>query len=207
MSTNSSGNQRTCDDFIGCLSQFVGAGSTWEVERNKQKTGSDVVVKIRPRSEEAAPIDARLELDFGVYLLLGVAAQFEIPFSKTYYTGRDWLTELDVLCRAVASWHFEERVIYAGEKAVYSKHQLVLENGKTIRESWGIRPILPWRKTRIVEHHYAAHSSRPAAADNSSTNTRDRSQTRWFPGFGILTSLFTEPNEEQIPTLRRPKDW
>lgn len=175
MSTSPSSNQRTCDDFIECLSQFVGAGSTWEVEKNKQKSGSDVVVKIRPRSQEAAPIDARLGLDFGVYLLFGVAAQFEIPFSKTYYTGSDWLTELDVLCRAVASGHFEERVIYVGEKAVYSKHQLVLENGKTIRESWGIRPILPWRKTRTVEHHYAAYSPRPVSASNGSSPAKPSS--------------------------------
>lgn len=172
MSASASSNQRTCEDFIECLSQFVGAGSTWEVEKNKQKSGSDVVVKIRPRSQEAAPIDARLELDFGVYLLFGVAAQFEIPFSKTYYTGSDWLTELDVLCRAVASGHFEERVIYVEEKAVYSKHQLVLGSGKTIRESWGIRPILPWRKTRTVEHHYAAYSSHPDAASNGSSPSK-----------------------------------
>src|SRR5882762_10363206 len=78
MSTSITPNQRICDDFIECLSQFVGAGSTWEVEKNKQKPGSDVVVTVRPRAQEAAPIDARLELDFGVYLLFGVAAQFEI---------------------------------------------------------------------------------------------------------------------------------
>jgi hypothetical protein len=172
MSTNIPPNQRICDDFIECLSQFVGAGSTWEVERDKERSGSDVVVKIRPRSQDAAPIDARLELDFGVYLLFGVAAQFEVPFSKTYYTGSDWLTELDMLCRAVAKGNFQERVIYIGEKAVYSKHQLMLENGKTIRESWGIRPILPWRKTRTVEHHYAAYSSHLDAASNSSSPSK-----------------------------------
>jgi hypothetical protein len=100
-------NQQICDDFIECLSQFALAGSTWEIEKDKQKSGSDVVVKIRPRSLEAAPIDARLELNFGVYLLFGVAAQFEIPFSKPYYTGKDWLTEVDVLCRAVTRGHLK----------------------------------------------------------------------------------------------------
>jgi hypothetical protein len=160
MSMSPSANRRTYDDFTECLSQFVGTVATWEVEKNKQKSGSDVVVKIRPRCQEAAPIDARLELDFGVYLLFGVAAQFEIPFSKTHYTRSDWLTELNMLCRAVTSGHFEERVTYVGQKAVYSKHQLALENGKIIQESWGIRPILPWRKTRTVVHHYAAYSSR-----------------------------------------------
>jgi len=166
MSMSSSTNRRTCDDFIECLSQFVGAGSTWEVEKNKERSDSDVVVKIMPRSQEAAPIDARLELDFGVYLLFGVATQFEIPFSRGYYTGSDWLTELDMLCRAVAKGNLQERVVYIGEKAVYSKHRLVLENGKTIRESWGVWPILPWRKTRTVEHHYAAYSSHLDAASN-----------------------------------------
>lgn len=158
-----------CDDFTECLSQFVGAGATWEVERNKQKTGSDVVVKIVPRSEKAAPIDARLELDFGIYLLFGIAAQFEIPFSKTHYSGSDWLTELDMLCHAVANGHFEERVIYVGDKAVFSEHQLVLGNGKTVREHWGIRPLFPWKKTRTVEHHYAAYSSRSADAGDGSS--------------------------------------
>jgi YD repeat-containing protein len=109
MSASRSSNQRTCDDFIECLSQFVGAGSTWEVERNKQKTGSDVVVQIRPRSQEAAPIDARLELDFGV-----------------------------------------------------------------------------WRKTRIVEHHYAAYSTRPLRAtvhllQNPLPRQHRKSKTRKTP--------------------------
>jgi len=159
MSNSSSATQQVCEDFVKCLSQVAAIGARCETEKNKEKTGSDVVVKIMPESEEASPIEARLELDFGVYLLFGVSAQFEVPFSKGYYTGADWLTELGMLCRAVASGNFEERVIYIGPKVVYSKHQLVLENGKKIRESWGIRPILPWRKTHTVEHHYAAYGA------------------------------------------------
>src|SRR5256885_10885935 len=140
MSNIASTNQKICEDFVNCLSQFAAMGARCETEKNKEKTGSDIVVKIIPETKGASPMEARLELDFGVYLLFGVSAQFEIPFSKGYYTGTDWLIELGMLCRAVATGNFEERVIFMGPKAVYSKHQLVLENGKKIRESWGIRP-------------------------------------------------------------------
>jgi len=159
MSANTLANQRAREDFIECLSQLVGAGATWGLEENKEITGSDVVVKITPQSHESAPIDARLELDWGVYLLFGVAAQFEVPFSERYYTETDWLTELGMLCRAVANGRFEERLIFIGQKLVYSKHRLVLENGRTIRESWGIRPILPWRKTQTEVRHYRAYGA------------------------------------------------
>jgi hypothetical protein len=69
-------NEQVCKDFVQCLAQLAGTGATYETEWSKEKTGSDVVVKIMPRSEEASPIEARLELDFGVYLLFGVSAQF-----------------------------------------------------------------------------------------------------------------------------------
>jgi len=157
MSNSASASQQVCEDFLKCLSQVAALGARCEIDMNKEKTGSDVLVKVVPESDGASPIEARLELDFGVYLLFGVSAQFEVPFSKGYYTGADWLTELGMLCRAVANGNFQERLIYVGLKIVYSKHQLVLENGKKIRESWGIRPILPWAKTRTVEHHYAAY--------------------------------------------------
>lgn len=159
MGTTVFADQRKCEDFIECLSHFIEIGAAYEIERNKDTSGSDVVIKITPKSPEAASIDARLELHFGVYLLLGVSAQFEIPFSKSYYAGTDWIAELAMLCRAVASGNFQERLVYRGNEMVYSRHQLVLENGKTVRESWGIRPILQWRETRTVEHHYAAYGS------------------------------------------------
>ncbi len=157
MSPDASQNQQFREGFLKCLSQFATRNVHLDTEENKEKTGSDVVVRIMPESQDAAPIDARLELDWGVYLLFGVKSQFEIPISKGYYTGKDWLTELGMLCRAVANGNFQERLIYVGEKVVYSRHQLELENGKTIRESWGIRPVFPWTKSRTVEHHYAAY--------------------------------------------------
>ncbi|MHB8736635.1 MAG: hypothetical protein ACYC6M_15135 [Terriglobales bacterium] len=116
MSANTLANQRAREDFFECLSQLVGAGATWGLEENKEITGSDAVVKITPQSHESAPIDVRLELDWGVYLLFGVAAPFEVPFSERYYTETDWLTELGMLCRAVVDGRFEERLIYIGQK-------------------------------------------------------------------------------------------
>lgn len=145
------------EGFIDCLSQFLKMGATWEVTQDRETTGSDVVVRIMPTRREAASIDARFETDFGVYLLFGVISQFEVPLSRGYYTGRDWLTELGMLCRSVATGNFQEKLTYIGEKVVYCRHQLALEDGTIIRESWGARPLFPEVRPHTIERHYVAY--------------------------------------------------
>lgn len=146
--------------FIRCMSQFAERDVKLQIEENRGDAGHEIIVKITPTGHEAASIEANLELDFGVYLFCGVKTEFEIPFLKTYYTGKGWLTELEILCRAVANGKLQERLVYVENRLAYCKYELVLEDGKIIRGSWGIRPILPWRKTHAVERHYAAYGIR-----------------------------------------------
>jgi hypothetical protein len=159
-----SAQQQACDDFTQLMLTFASAAARCEVHRNRRAHKSDVVVKILPDRIGAATIDARLEMDFGVYLLLGVATPFEVPFKRkgrsVFGSSRrrsSWQQEVSVLCHAVSAGRFCEEVTYLGERAVHSSFVLTLEDGRELRQSWGVRPKLPWRKPRVVTHDYLAY--------------------------------------------------
>jgi hypothetical protein len=139
--------------FEELLTQLAGDRAKIIFDRNKEHTGSDVVALIEPVNPRAAKIDARLELDFGVYLQLGRASPFEIPFWGGYYTHDPWWRELDAFCTAVMKGKFQEELMMVGGKITRSDHELILPGGKKIKERW--RKLFPfWGKRVCITMHY-----------------------------------------------------
>jgi hypothetical protein len=145
--------------FEAACAEIAGASAKLTLTRDKPLTGSDVVATIEPNNIFSARIDARLDLDFGVYLLLGHGAPFEIPFGGGDYTNEPWLDEMKTLCRAVVLGRFEEELISVGNRVRRSNYRLCLESGVEIAESWGrgllgILPkrLLPKRDRRLLRY-------------------------------------------------------
>jgi hypothetical protein len=143
------------DEFVALLTELTQGIGEMVVCRDKQNTGSDVVCAVTPLSANAAAIDARLETDFGVYLLFGVADPFEVPLSGGRYEKKSCFDEVRLLCMAVIKGHFEEDLKLVNGKARSSKHRLVLDNGQIIKERWSGSGFLPALGGVRVHHKYS----------------------------------------------------
>lgn len=128
--------------------ELAGARSGLSLLRGEGE-GSDLVATFTPHNPKAAKIELRLDLGFGVYLLLGQASPFEVPFAGGYYTQEPWLNEVRAFCMAVISGNFRERLITVRGELRGSDHQLVLPNGKKIAEHWRRGLIAPWSRKQI----------------------------------------------------------
>lgn len=110
---------------------------------------SDLVVTFTPHNSRAAKIELRLDPEFGVYLMLGQASPFEVPFTGGYHTRKSWLNEVEAFCLAVMKGNFEEKVIKVAGEIRGSDHQVLLPNGKKIVEHWRKGIIAPWSVKEI----------------------------------------------------------
>jgi hypothetical protein len=118
--------------------------------RDRHKTGSDLLAIFIPHNPNAARIEMRLASDFGVDLLLGQGAPFEVPFKGGYHSRKSWLDEVRAFCMAVMAGNFEEKLIIVRGELRGSDHQLVLPSGKKIVEHWRTTGlILPWSKKEV----------------------------------------------------------
>jgi hypothetical protein len=115
------------------------------ISQDKVSNGSDVVAVVTPSNIGAAKIDARLDVDFGVYALFGECANLEVPLNGGYYTGLPSLTETSALCDAVASGRLREEITYAGGKPLKGSFAFVLPDGKSFSESWRNLYVFPLR--------------------------------------------------------------
>ena len=123
--------------------------------RDKHKTGSDLVATFIPHNPNAAKIEIRLAREFGVDLLLGQGAPFEVPFKGGYHTRQSWLDEVRAFCTAVMKGNFQEKLTVVRGKLRGSDHQLLLPNGKKIVEHWrGTGIVAPWanKEVRLVQY-------------------------------------------------------
>ena len=154
--------------FESACIEIADADAKVTFAHDRLRTGSDVVAIIEPNNPLSARIDARLELDFGVYLLLGHGASFEIPFSGGDYTGGSWLDEMKTLCRAVALGRFEEELTTIWKRIRRSDYRLYLESGAEIVESWGrgILGLLPKRVLPRRSHRLLRYEPYRGAAGN-----------------------------------------
>jgi hypothetical protein len=142
-------------DFLALFDDLAKSRSArLDVQIREKVSDSDILAIVTPVNSRAAKIDARLELDFGVYLLLGQATPFEIPFDRRYYTKGPWLEELRAFCLAVIAGHFRENLIVIKGKVRGSDHEIVLPNGERIVEKWRDGIISPWSKRTLQQVQY-----------------------------------------------------
>jgi hypothetical protein len=135
--------------------QLADARAELSLLRDKQKSGSDLVAIITPHNRNAAKIELRLEFDFGVFLLFGEGAPFEVPFQGGYYTRKTWLDDVRALCEAVTTGNFREKLIFVRGELKGSDHELVLPNGRRIVEHWrGPGIVAPWTRKSFREINY-----------------------------------------------------
>ena len=126
------------------------AGSRAKLSLFRHEKSDDMVAIVEPYNAKAAKIDLRLELEFGVYLLLGRASPFEVPFKGGYYTRSGWLDEVRDFCIAVIAGNFQEKLILVRGEVKGSDHQLELPGGKKIIEHWrGPGIIAPWTRKEV----------------------------------------------------------
>ena len=127
--------------------------------RGDARSNTDLTAILKPRNPKAAKIELRLENDFGVYVLFGEGAPFEVPFEGGYFTGKPWIEELRELCTAVITGNFQERLIFVRGRLKGSDHTLVLpHDNKRITEHWrGPGLILPFSRKETVFVKYEAY--------------------------------------------------
>lgn len=157
MSSPKKSNTELEQQFIALFKSFTEYGATVNIQQDKENTGSDVVAIITPLNPQAAKIDARLELDFGVYLLFGVASAFEVPLKGGYYTKGSCMEEVKALCAAVIRGRFEEEIVTVNGQLLKGTTTLVLENGKVIRESWSRFKFYPFHHKDTSQYKYSAY--------------------------------------------------
>lgn len=128
--------EQATKQFTSLFEAFALRRAHLQLAQQKEQTGSDVVAILTPENPNSAQIDARLELDFGVYLLFGRISTFEVPFNREYGAGQSWLSQLDALCSSVIEGGLRECVVSGGSEIVSGKTILTLPCGKVVREHW-----------------------------------------------------------------------
>jgi hypothetical protein len=156
----------------GFLQIFQELKNRYDVQLNlssdREKTGSDLVAIVTPASGKAARIDARLELDFGVYMLVGVQAVLEVPLLRPgYYLELPCLEETRMLCSAVSCGALCENVTYSGGRPFKGSFTLNVPGGKTISQSWRNLYVCPLKRKERRTFVYEAFSQRETASDST----------------------------------------
>jgi len=123
-------------------------------------TGSDAIAIVKPTNVKAAEIDARLKLDFGVYLTLGKGTVFELPLKGKRYTNLPFFEELEAICKAVVLGKFEEGVSFVQDTVSSATGAVIIEGRKDmITDSWVKIGWNLFRKKRTVHLTYESYAA------------------------------------------------
>ena len=123
-------------------------------------TGSDAIAIVKPTNVKAAEIDARLKLDFGVYLTLGKGTVFELPLKGKRYTNLPFFEELEAICKAVTLGKFEEGVSFVQDTVSSATGAVIIEGRKDmITDSWVKIGWNLFRKKRTVHLTYESYTA------------------------------------------------
>ena len=137
--------------------ELADARAELTLQRGTGVAADDLTARVRPNNPNAAEIEARLERDFGVYLLLGRASPFEVPFPIGYYTEQPWLDEVRAFCLAVVQGNFQEKLIIVRGEVKGSTYRLRLPDGREIAERWRRGLVAPWTRREVKIVRYQAY--------------------------------------------------